>query len=197
MVSWDKIENLKEFTNKWFTEIKRIIKNNTSIYIFWSQKYIPLAYEIFNPNRMLIWWHPNLAKPTTKMFLWTYDPIFYIKFGKPIFKASFVGSENVDVIKENKPQSNWFGENKRYHPTSKSPKLLKRFVRISSNQSDTILDPFMGSGTTGVACKELNRNFIGIEIEPKYYEIAKKRIENTETNMFVDYRQKGLFNGIH
>jgi DNA modification methylase len=42
----------------------------------------------------------------------------------------------------------------------------------------------MGSGTTGVACKELGRNFIGIEIEPKYFEISKKRIENTQESLF-------------
>jgi site-specific DNA-methyltransferase (adenine-specific) len=47
-----------------------------------------------------------------------------------------------------------------------------------------VCDPFMGSGTTGVACKELGRNFIGIEIDEKYFEIAKKRIANTQESMF-------------
>ena len=47
---------------------------------------------------------------------------------------------------------------------------------------DTVLDPFMGSGTTGVVCKELNRNFIGIEIDENYYKIAKERIEETKIN---------------
>ena len=47
----------------------------------------------------------------------------------------------------------------------------------------TVVDPFMGSGSTGVACKLLNRNFIGIEIDPKYFDIAKKRIENTEIQL--------------
>ena len=54
---------------------------------------------------------------------------------------------------------------------------------IKRSNIKTILDPFMGSGTTGVACKELGRKFIGIEINKDYYEIAKKRIANTQENM--------------
>ena len=70
-----------------------------------------------------------------------------------------------------------FYEEKRYHPTQKPLKLINRIVRASSNKYDTVLDPFIGSGSTGMVCKNLNRNFIGIEKEEKYYEIANKRIE--------------------
>jgi DNA modification methylase len=63
------------------------------------------------------------------------------------------------------------------HPHEKPLKLMEYLIKRTNSKS--ILDPFMGSGTTGVACKELGRNFIGIEIEPKYYEIAERRINNT------------------
>ena len=63
----------------------------------------------------------------------------------------------------------------RYHPTQKPTDLIKRFVLLHSKENDTVLDCFMGSGTTGVVCKELNRNFIGIEIEENFYNIAKKK----------------------
>ena len=53
-------------------------------------------------------------------------------------------------------------------------------VRTYSNEGDTVLDNCMGSGTTGVACKRLGRNFIGIELDPTYFEIAKKRINETK-----------------
>ena len=68
-----------------------------------------------------------------------------------------------------------------YHPTQKPLALIKRIVETSSRKSDTILDPFMGSGTTGVACVQLNRNFIGYEISPDYFKIAEKRINEAQT----------------
>lgn len=64
------------------------------------------------------------------------------------------------------------------HPTQKPVDLLEWLIKTYSNESDTILDICMGSGTTGVACKLLNRNFIGIELDEKYFEIAKSRIES-------------------
>ena len=63
------------------------------------------------------------------------------------------------------------------HPTQKPESLLKHFVEVLSNEGDWILDPFMGSGTAGVVAKECNRNFIGIELDKNYYEMASKRIE--------------------
>ena len=172
---WDDID-IKNFTKQWWDLIKLKLKLDSSVYVFWSQKYLLEGLQIFQPNRVLIWHHPNLAKLTKKMFLWTYDPILYIKFGKPTFQPSFVRSENVDVFKFAKPQSNWKGENKRFHPASKPIKLIMNFVKISSNKNDLILDPFLGSGTTAVACKQLKRNFIGIEISPEYCKIANERL---------------------
>jgi DNA modification methylase len=62
------------------------------------------------------------------------------------------------------------------HPTQKNLGLMQELLKIHSNKGDTVIDPFMGSGTTGVACKNLNRKFIGIEQDPSYFEIAKGRI---------------------
>ena len=62
------------------------------------------------------------------------------------------------------------------HPCEKPEALLMDMLSYIDNDYSTILDPFMGSGTTGVACKRLGRDFIGIELDPKYFEIAKKRI---------------------
>lgn len=63
------------------------------------------------------------------------------------------------------------------HPTIKPLDIIKNLIVNSSNEGDTILDCFMGSGTTGVACRELNRNFIGMELSEEYYNIAKDRIQ--------------------
>ena len=66
----------------------------------------------------------------------------------------------------------------KLHPTQKPIDLLRYLIRTYSNEGDTILDNTMGSGSTGVACIKEKRNFIGIELDDKYFDIAKKRIEN-------------------
>jgi len=68
------------------------------------------------------------------------------------------------------------GNEERYHPTQKPIEVMKWVIDLCP-KAETILDPFMGSGTTGVAAIQLGRKFIGIEREPKYFEIACKRIE--------------------
>ena len=68
------------------------------------------------------------------------------------------------------------GNEERYHPTQKPLEVMKWAIELCP-KADTVLDPFMGSGTTGVACMQLGRKFIGIEREPKYFEIAVRRIE--------------------
>ena len=70
----------------------------------------------------------------------------------------------------------------RIHPTQKSLPLFKDLVTKHSNENDVVLDPFMGSGTTCVACIETNRKYIGIERDEKYYQSAKKRIERLHEN---------------
>ena len=72
-----------------------------------------------------------------------------------------------------KPQSN-------SHPTVKPIALMEYLVKLVSREGQVILDPFMGSGTTGMACKKLNREFVGIEMMPDYMEIAKARIDGVK-----------------
>ena len=65
-----------------------------------------------------------------------------------------------------------------YHPTQKPVPLLEYLIKTYTNENDTVLDFTMGSGSTGVACLQTNRNFIGIELDAKYYEISKQRIKD-------------------
>ena len=74
----------------------------------------------------------------------------------------------------------------KLHPTMKPIALMEYIILASSNEGDTVLDPFMGSGSTGVACINTNRNFIGIEKDDKYFEIAKNRINNHLTTVCAD-----------
>jgi DNA modification methylase len=88
-----------------------------------------------------------------------------------------------DVISCRQDGRNWWN-----HPATKPISLLRRLV-LMTNDNDIILDPFMGSGTTGVACKELNRSFVGMEISEEYYGIAKRRIDQA-TTLFNQLRQQ-------
>jgi len=69
----------------------------------------------------------------------------------------------------------------KLHPTQKPVALMEYLILTYTNKSETVLDFTMGSGSTGVACKNTNRNFIGIELDKNYFEIAKNRIENTKS----------------
>jgi site-specific DNA-methyltransferase (adenine-specific) len=80
------------------------------------------------------------------------------------------------------------------HPTQKPTDVIDPLIRYSCPHGGTILDPFMGSGTTGVVCAKLGRKFIGIEIEPKYFDIACKRIEQAyaQPDMFIEPPKKAV-----
>jgi DNA modification methylase len=90
-------------------------------------------------------------------------------------------------------QFSYFKKNKGdEHPTQKPVELMRWCIEMCKNQPDTILDPFMGSGTTGVAAIQLGRKFIGIEREPKYFDIACQRIEQAvaQGQLFAPERSK-------
>lgn len=181
-IEWDKVD-IDEFTKEWYDLLMPKMKENSSIYIFWSQKYIQKGLDILQINldegdRLLIWHHPNLAKPTRKMFLWTYDPVFYKKIGKPHFLAEFFKKENVDVFKYAKPQSNYV-KDKGIHPTQKPLELVKNFVSVSSVSGNIVLDPFSGSGTTAVACKQLGIDFVAFEKDDIHYADSIVRFNNS------------------
>ena len=71
-----------------------------------------------------------------------------------------------------------FPQERGFHPTQKPVALMEYLIKTYTNEGDTVLDNVMGSGTTGIACKNLNRNFIGMELDQDYFNIAKERIEN-------------------
>lgn len=79
------------------------------------------------------------------------------------------------------------------HPTIKPLDIIRTLVTNSTKPGDTVLDCFMGSGTTGVACKETGRNFIGMEIDDEYFKIAKDRLNGItasgQTSIFTDFEQ--------
>ena len=115
----------------------------------------------------LAWYKPNAAPFTNNTFKSDLENIIYIREkGVKIKGISRLFTHNC-------------GKSKYGHPTEKPLEIIEKLILTASSEGDLIFDPFMGSGTTAAACKELNRNFIGCEIEAKYCEIAEKRLRKT------------------
>ena len=104
------------------------------------------------------------------------DLISGIKSGK--FIKSSKNKKGTERYPKNIIEISNADRNNSLHPTQKPVELLEYLVKTYTKEGDVVLDNCMGSGTTGVACRNLNRNFIGIELDKKYFEICKKRIEN-------------------
>lgn len=121
-----------------------------------------------------------------------------IKYGKPVGKSSQRHKDGTITNGEAKGSKGQFGARKNIwkintagqenfgkkvvHPAQFSMQLVKDHITSWSNEGDTVFDPFMGSGTTGKMAKLLNRRFIGIELDPEYFAIAKQRIESAYEN---------------
>lgn len=103
--------------------------------------------------------------------------------------------KTINKYKEGTMLSSIITENREHytmeHPTQKPVKLLEKLVLLATNENETILDPFMGSGSTGLACLFKNRNFIGCEIDKEYFEIAERRLKSTQ-----DTLKQNLFYGM-
>jgi DNA modification methylase len=119
------------------------------------------------PERMLVWAPDfSLARSNKSRIFYRFHPIWCWRMPE---SQSVLTS---DVLRHNCEGNHWWD-----HPATKPEKLMDALCAAFSEEGDTVLDPFAGSGTTGVACMNTGRNFIGIEIDPGYHAIAKRRIE--------------------
>lgn len=121
-------------------------------------------------TRLLIWEKTN-PSPMLGQFMWL-SSIECCVFGRKA-KATFNGFCESAVLRYPCGSS-------KEHPTEKPLDLFKRLVYTSTVAGDTVFDPFMGSGTAGVAALQYDRDFIGCELNPDYYRIAERRIRNEE-----------------
>lgn len=151
------------------SELNRIIFG--SIYIFCGTEQVSeirkTLIEYGFSTRLIIWEKTN-PSPMNGQYIWL-SGVECCVYGKRK-GAVFNGHCNNTVLRFP------CGRNK-LHPTQKPLDLIKQLIEFSSNSGGLVLDPCMGSGTTGIACKELDRDFIGIELDKEYFEIAKNRIE--------------------
>jgi DNA modification methylase len=167
-------------------EFLRILKPTGNLFAFCSYNLIGRWHEIYDP-----------IFDTFQFFVWhKTNPV-------PKFrKAGFLNSCEMLVCMWNRGHTWNFGRQaemhnfyegpicmgrerlcKPKHPTQKPVALLKHLIRIASNEGDVVLDPFMGVGSTGVAALEMNRAFIGIEVDEEYFPAAKERLEALQPDL--------------
>jgi site-specific DNA-methyltransferase (adenine-specific) len=184
---WDQIEDLHEFNRKWIKECIRILKDDGTIWISGTLHNHPSIGVILKELNLwiindIIWFKPNSPPLIVKNRLVPSTELIWVASKS---KKYFFNYDVAVKLNKGKQMKNlWVIPAERHktpHPTEKPEKLLERIILIGSKEGDIVLDPFMGSGTTGVVAKRLNRNFIGIEIDENYFELARKRIELTAT----------------
>ena len=182
LAEWDK-ENFIPL--EWADEFRRILKPNGNIFAFCSYNLIGKWHEAFDPlfdTFQFVVWHKTNPPPK-------------------LYRAGFLNSCELIVCMWNKGHIWNFGRQNEMHnfiespicmgrervknpthPTQKPLKILNKIIEIASHQSDVVFDPFMGVGSTGVSAVQLSRNFIGFEVNPEYFAVAKKRIETANKN---------------
>lgn len=190
---WDMIDDIHKFNETWIKECIRVLSDDGTIWI---------SGTLHN--------HPSIGVMLKKLNLWIINDVIWFKRNAapllsrnrlaPSTELIWVASKtkkyyfDYDKAKEingGKQMRNLWEINaqrhKTKHPTEKPETLLERIILLGSKPGDTVLDPFTGSGTTGVVARRLNRSFIGFEINPEYFEIAKNRIKNSQGIINCDY----------
>lgn len=194
---WDQFADVAEydaFTRNWLSECRRVLKDDGTIWVIGSYHNIfrvgaimmDLGYWILND----VIWHKTNPMPNFRgtRFQNATETLIWAKKSVEQTKYTFNYHAMKHLNDEKQMQNVWHIplctgperiklNGKKVHSTQKPEALLYRVILASSNPGDVVLDPFFGSGTTGAVAKKLKRNYIGIELEPAYIDIARKRID--------------------
>jgi site-specific DNA-methyltransferase (adenine-specific) len=167
-------DNDEELIRNYMAECFRILKDNSAMYCFCSAKTLNTFTSIskssgFKLKNTIIWVKNSWTAGDLKaQFGQQYEPLLLLNKGR----KEFTGKRLTDVWMFNRVSGKSL-----VHQNQKPVGLIEQCILKHSNEGDVVFDGFLGSGTTGVACINTKRNFIGIEKDDKYFEIAKKRIE--------------------
>ena len=201
---WDSCINLDLL----WKQYERIIKDNGAIVLF-AQVPFNITLGASNLKLLKYEWIWEKEQGTgflnaKKMPLKSHENIMVFYKKPPVYNPQMIGNEKRKIKRKDIPQttSNYgfsmqpkeseyegrypitvlkFKRDKdKFHPTQKPVAILEYLIKTYTNENEVVLDNCMGSVSTGIACINANRNFIGIELDEKYYEIAKNRIENAK-----------------
>lgn len=167
------LENIRKgFDYSIIEELKRVMKK-TNIYIFCSKAQLKDYFNLFDRENidLLVWHKTNPIPAIANNYLSDIEYCFFAREEGVKVNCTYETSSKVFESPINKKDKEKFK-----HPTIKPISMIKNLIKNSSVEGDIILDCFSGSGTTCVASKELNRRFLGIEINPEYHKISVDRL---------------------
>jgi site-specific DNA-methyltransferase (adenine-specific) len=180
-----------EWATMWFSRALRIANDGAIACVFTDWRQLPVMTDAVQCGgwvwrNIATWWKPGIRMQRGR-FSSSAEYIVYASHGVPVS-----GERSPQNVLQFQP----VGGEKKDHIAEKPIGLMECLVGLTANGA-TIVDPFMGSGTTGVACMNLGRKFIGIEIERKYFDIACERIENAQrqSRLFADPLDTPGFDG--
>ncbi len=177
--TWDK--NFDIYS--WIDDYTKILSKNGSAIIFCSYRYLSNIIERLEKNSMIVKdvliWKKSNPMPRNINRRYVQDTEFAVWAVKKDAKWVFNKPHNVPYCRTIFEAPIVSGKERTSHPTQKNLSLFEQLIKIHTNENDIIIDPFMGSGTTGVACIKNNRNFIGIELSREYFDIAHNRLQKT------------------
>lgn len=198
---WDYQYDPKPF----LSEIKRLLKPNGQAYIFCADRqigtYISLFQEYGFCYKNLLVVHKENLMPKVRHFSWRAGCEYIVYALKQDLKSdeytfNWQGQHEMDTLLRTNivGGKNRLNTDKRYdHPAQKALEIVKRLIKVSSNEGCTVLDPYLGSGTTMQACLELGRNCVGIERDSKYIEVTKDRLNWGSTlGIGVEFVTRGV-----
>lgn len=168
----------------WVPEYAKLLNKNGSMIIFCSYRFISYIIDALESDvagmvvKDILVWQKSNPMPRNINRRYVQDMEFAIWAVKKNAKWIFNKPDDKPYLRAMFTTSLVSGSEKLGHPTQKSLRLMEDIVLIHTNPDELILDPFMGSGSTGAAALKCGRKFMGIEFEKEYFEMAKKRLEN-------------------
>lgn len=189
-----------EFNLNWLTESKRVLKENGTIWISGTMHNIyQIGYSLQKLNYHILneisWFKPN-APPnlSCRYFTHSHETLLWArknKSSKHNFNYNLMKEWDDNISESGKqmrsvwsiPLTSKYEKINGYHPTQKPIELLKRVILSSTNTGDVVLDPFNGSGTTGIVSKIYGRKYIGIDLEKDYLDLTVKRLESLKSKV--------------
>lgn len=180
---WDK--NFDLFS--WIPKYEKILEKNGSMIIFCSYRYISFIIKTMEESNLevkdVLVWKKSNPMPRNIERRYVQDMEFAIWGVKKGAKWVFNKDKKKPYMRSIFETSTVSGNERTSHPTQKSLQLMQDIIKIHTNENDVVIDPFMGSGTTGLACLNLNRRFIGIELDKNYFNLSIDRLKRSCKNV--------------